>query len=308
MSADIVSSAGSEDPNLPAEKAKTKLVKVVPAVPTRANLDSDTRKILGEIEQLNGGLENNRATLNRLAEDTLTRALRAGQLLIDLKSKYGKHGQWAKFIENCLPGISSRTITRYMRLYRRRGLLKSVTVTDLTSCYRLLTKPQKPKAQAQGAPRTEDAGPHTEPDKPVAHKGAQSHTNGAAETTGSLNISSNDAVETFLASAWTCRGGNEGKLELLGRLIDLANEWKDQLVRAGAMGAHEDEARTGEPTSKETTAHSAEAGEADDADIALKDYLDAQWANCRSDLQRERFTEVLMHMGKRCKERLGWQL
>ena len=71
---------------------------------------------------------------------TLDYGIRIGELLMQQKSDL-KHGQFGSWIEKNLP-FTDRTARNYMRLYRKRDALKTETVSDLTSAYRLLTAPK----------------------------------------------------------------------------------------------------------------------------------------------------------------------
>jgi hypothetical protein len=81
-------------------------------------------------EQLVGGLR-----------DTFEAALTIGRLLSEQKSRL-PHGQFLPWLEKNVTFISESTCRRCMRLHRNRDLLKSVSVTDLTSAYKLLAAPR----------------------------------------------------------------------------------------------------------------------------------------------------------------------
>ena len=87
---------------------------------------------------------NNIATANRINEiitlhgeildlgrTALDKALRIGELLTGIKDEV-KYGEWLPWVEENLPHISERSIQRYMSLYRRRDLLNTPSVADLT--------------------------------------------------------------------------------------------------------------------------------------------------------------------------------
>jgi hypothetical protein len=69
---------------------------------------------------------------------SLDSAIRIGQLLIEQKDDL-KHGQWGLWIQDNLP-FTDRTARNYMRVYRERDRLKTETVSDLQSAYKLLAR------------------------------------------------------------------------------------------------------------------------------------------------------------------------
>jgi len=77
---------------------------------------------------------------------TFDQAIEIGQLLIEQKAEL-PHGQWGEWVNENLP-FTVRTASSYMKVYRNRNHLKSETVSDLTSAYRLLESPAKATKQA----------------------------------------------------------------------------------------------------------------------------------------------------------------
>jgi hypothetical protein len=73
---------------------------------------------------------------------SLKNAIRIGELLTKQKADM-KHGEFGTWIKSNLP-FTDRTARNYMRLYSQQDLLKTETVSDLKSAYRLLESP-KPK-------------------------------------------------------------------------------------------------------------------------------------------------------------------
>ncbi|MGD0728364.1 MAG: DUF3102 domain-containing protein [Spirochaetia bacterium] len=94
------------------------------------------------------GLEVSRsAEIRRLHEEiggalrlSVGKAIRIGELLAEQKAIIA-HGSWLLWIEANCP-FDERTARRYMRLHARREELKSDSVSDLTSAYRLLEAPE----------------------------------------------------------------------------------------------------------------------------------------------------------------------
>lgn len=76
---------------------------------------------------------------------SLNSAIEIGQLLTDQKANL-KHGEFTAWIAENLP-FSDRTARNYMRVYRERDRLKTETVSDLKSAYRVLSAPEKPLAR-----------------------------------------------------------------------------------------------------------------------------------------------------------------
>ncbi len=72
------------------------------------------------------------------ARRSLQNAIRIGELLVQQK-KLLPHGEFGPWVEANLP-FTQRTATNYMNAYRKRDRLKSESVSDLTSAYRVLAK------------------------------------------------------------------------------------------------------------------------------------------------------------------------
>ena len=93
---------------------------------------------------MSAAIETSRAAeIRRLHEEiggalrlSVEKAIRIGELLTEQKAGMG-HGSWLPWIEANCP-FDERTARRYMRLHARREELKSDSVSDLTSAYRLL--------------------------------------------------------------------------------------------------------------------------------------------------------------------------
>ncbi len=104
-----------------------------------ANLDSELSQkervaaIIHLHEQVGGYMKN-----------ALADAIRIGELLLSAKSEL-QHGEFEKWIEGNLP-FTPRTARSYMRLYRERDRLKTETVSDLTSAYKLLSHDEGEKS------------------------------------------------------------------------------------------------------------------------------------------------------------------
>ena len=73
-------------------------------------------------------------------KQSLISAIQIGQLLTEQKQKL-KHGEFGKWIKTNLP-FTNRTARNYVRLYLERDRLKTETVSDLKSAYRLLNQPK----------------------------------------------------------------------------------------------------------------------------------------------------------------------
>jgi len=71
---------------------------------------------------------------------SLEKAIRIGELLVEQKKSL-KHGEFTPWIEGNLP-FTDRTARNYMRLFNERDSIKTETVSDLTSAYRLLAEPK----------------------------------------------------------------------------------------------------------------------------------------------------------------------
>lgn len=74
---------------------------------------------------------------------SLEKAMRIGELLTEQKQKL-KHGEFTPWIKANLP-FTDRTARNYMRLHRERDRIKTETVSDLKSAYKLLEIPGQPK-------------------------------------------------------------------------------------------------------------------------------------------------------------------
>jgi hypothetical protein len=72
---------------------------------------------------------------------SLDSAIRIGHLLSEQKVSL-KHGEFGPWIKANLP-FKERTARNYMRCYRERDRLKTATVADLKSAYRLLAEPKE---------------------------------------------------------------------------------------------------------------------------------------------------------------------
>lgn len=72
---------------------------------------------------------------------TLDHGIRIGQLLTEQKADLN-HGEFGLWIERNIP-FSSRTARNYMKLFRNRDALKTETVSDFKSAYRLLEAPKE---------------------------------------------------------------------------------------------------------------------------------------------------------------------
>ena len=95
----------------------------------------------------NHELANVPAEINRLhseiieaARTTIEKAIRIGELLTRAKRDAG-HGTWGSWMKSNL-NFSERSAQRYMRLFDKRHLVKSDTLSDLSQAYALLTEPQ----------------------------------------------------------------------------------------------------------------------------------------------------------------------
>jgi hypothetical protein len=74
---------------------------------------------------------------------SLHNAIRIGELLSEQKASL-KHGKFTPWIKGNLP-FTDRTARNYMRVYRERDRLKTETVSDLKSAYRLLEMRKSPQ-------------------------------------------------------------------------------------------------------------------------------------------------------------------
>lgn len=80
---------------------------------------------------------------------SLDRAIRIGQRLTQQKESLG-HGKFLPWVHDHLP-FDERTARRYMQLWEHRAELKSDSVSDLTTAYRLTAPKTKPKADKRTA-------------------------------------------------------------------------------------------------------------------------------------------------------------
>jgi len=71
---------------------------------------------------------------------SLEKAIKIGELLAEQKENL-KHGEFTPWVKEHLP-FTDRTARSYMRLHREKDRLKTETVSDLTSAYRLLAAPK----------------------------------------------------------------------------------------------------------------------------------------------------------------------
>ena len=78
---------------------------------------------------------------------SLEKAIRIGELLAEQKESL-KHGEFTPWVKANLP-FTDRTARNYMGLYRKRDLLKTETVSDLTSAYKLLAAPKTELEEAR---------------------------------------------------------------------------------------------------------------------------------------------------------------
>lgn len=72
---------------------------------------------------------------------SLEKAIRIGELLSEQKAIL-KHGEFAHWIDANLP-FTDRTARNYMRVFREKDRLKTESVSDLRSAYRVLTAPKE---------------------------------------------------------------------------------------------------------------------------------------------------------------------
>lgn len=83
---------------------------------------------------------------------SMERAIRIGELLTEQKGNL-KHGEFTTWIKNNLP-FTDRTARNYMRCYEnkdklKKDKLKTETISDLTSAYKLLSEPRGKSAQEE---------------------------------------------------------------------------------------------------------------------------------------------------------------
>jgi len=70
---------------------------------------------------------------------SLDKAIRIGELLAEQKASL-KHGEWGSWIDENI-SFTDRTARNYMRLYRKRDLIKTEGVSDLKQAYLVIAKP-----------------------------------------------------------------------------------------------------------------------------------------------------------------------
>jgi hypothetical protein len=76
---------------------------------------------------------------------SLANAIRIGELLSEQKATL-QHGEFGRWISENLP-FTDRTARNYMRIFDNRNILKTETVSDLGTAYKLLSRPQLPAAK-----------------------------------------------------------------------------------------------------------------------------------------------------------------
>jgi hypothetical protein len=74
-------------------------------------------------------------------QQSLDKAIRIGELLAEQKRNL-EHGEFTHWIAEHLP-FTDRTARNYMKLHENREKLKTETVSDLTSAYKLLAAPKE---------------------------------------------------------------------------------------------------------------------------------------------------------------------
>lgn len=77
-----------------------------------------------------------------LLESSLRKAIRIGELLSGQKAKL-EHGDFGTWIKANLP-FTDRTARSYMNCWRNRKLLKTESISDLSSAYRLMSPSKRP--------------------------------------------------------------------------------------------------------------------------------------------------------------------
>ena len=90
---------------------------------------AEEKDVIAELIVLNSRIESQ-------LKQTLPDIIRSGELLTQQKEKIG-HGKFTQWINDNLP-YSDRTARNWMRVYRKRDIFKTETVSDLTSAYQLL--------------------------------------------------------------------------------------------------------------------------------------------------------------------------
>ena len=77
-------------------------------------------------------------------KSSLEKAILIGQLLIEQKEKL-KHGEFTSWIKKNLP-FTDRTARNYIKLFNNKDMLKTESVSDLNSAYKLLEAPKGNRA------------------------------------------------------------------------------------------------------------------------------------------------------------------
>jgi hypothetical protein len=78
---------------------------------------------------------------------SLQKAIEVGELLTEQKQSLN-HGDFTPWIKDNLP-FTEKTAQNYMRLHRERDRLKTETVSDLKSAYKLLSAPENDREQVE---------------------------------------------------------------------------------------------------------------------------------------------------------------
>lgn len=110
--------------------AKGDAMATTPAVKIESALKIVTYEIFKLHDEITGHLK-----------QSLEKAVRIGELLSHTKEAL-RHGEFGPWIEKNVP-FTDRTARNYMRLYSERDRLKTETVSDLKTAYRLLAAPEK---------------------------------------------------------------------------------------------------------------------------------------------------------------------
>lgn len=103
-------------------------------------------KMLPNVDEVGGRMQIEETRKNEIIElhnsinihltKSLENAIRIGQILVEQK-KLLRHGEFHRWISDNLP-FSDRTVRRYISLYEHRDSLKTDSVSDLTSAYKLI--------------------------------------------------------------------------------------------------------------------------------------------------------------------------
>jgi hypothetical protein len=96
-------------------------------------IKGDARALAREVNRLH-------AEISTLMLDSVTKAVRAGELLTELKLRVG-HGSWRTWVESNLH-FSYRTVRRYLYIYNNRDKLLVSGVKTLTEAHQVLTEAQ----------------------------------------------------------------------------------------------------------------------------------------------------------------------